>query len=253
MLTGLLRKEWTMSKAKLYHSLMVVVGLWIVSIGLAIYFSEAEITFAVLSLIIGAHFVAMPSYLITNLVTESKSHLWLHNPNSMFVLLGSKLMMAFFFTCTTIILTTGLFLFNFQLFGDELQRSMMDIIKFIGGIVLNSVYFSVWALFVWACIQCFTQKGLESLRNNISFTLLIVGLLVAHVYLSTTTFFQDYLVSFIPSPFTTFNVLYSNDEEGILLQAGTMNISLGIIIFFGFVCLVVYYATCWLLENKRIG
>ena len=118
LLIGLLRKEWTMSKAKLYQSLMVVVGLWVVSIGLAVYYSEVEITFVFLSLIIGAHFVAMPFYLITNLVTESKSHLWLHNPNSMFVLLGSKLMMAFLFTCATVIITTGLFLLNFQLFGN---------------------------------------------------------------------------------------------------------------------------------------
>ncbi|WP_096154895.1 MULTISPECIES: hypothetical protein [Bacillus] len=253
MLIGLLQKEWKMSKPKLYQALMIVIGLWIISIGIAKYFNEVEITFAVLSLIIGAHFVIMSVHLINNLVTESKSHLWLHNPSSMYLLLGSKFILGLFFTLITIVCTSVLFLINFQIFGDDLQSSVLDFMKFIGGIVLNSVYFSVWAVFVWACIQCLTRRGLESLRNNIGFAFLIVGLLFSHIYISTTAFFQDYLASFIPSPFTTFHVFYSNDEEGILFQTGTMSMSLGIILFFGFVCVVVFYATCWMLENKRNG
>ncbi|MFD0048054.1 hypothetical protein ACFVHQ_01730 [Actinomycetes bacterium NPDC127524] len=93
-LKGLLKKEWLIGKKMLYVLLFLQAALFIIGYASSWYFRNSSVFTLMMFGMILFHMGGIPAFLCYLLSADGKTQLWLHNPNSSWLLLGAKLIMS---------------------------------------------------------------------------------------------------------------------------------------------------------------
>ncbi|WP_419881625.1 hypothetical protein ACN6MY_19325 [Peribacillus sp. B-H-3] len=94
---GLLKKEWLIGKKMLYVLLFLQAAFFVIGYASSWYFRSSSVFTLMMFVMILFHMGGIPAFLCYLLSADGKSQLWLHNPNSSWLLLGAKLIMSLVF------------------------------------------------------------------------------------------------------------------------------------------------------------
>lgn len=255
--TGLLKKEFRQMRAEFLILLGFVIVLFVSIYYLTETFgAHAAVTFPTfVSLIIGAHFFYFPFYMLISLHKESKQlQLWLHNPQSGFMLLGAKVVNGLFAFVVSLALCSTVFLsavpdllgaINFPLKWDEVLSLGTTALL---NIVHASVYFGVWIIFLWVIYRL-----LASRIGKLSILTIILVIIAASWGLEafSETQVYEFLTHWGPIDVFPSSFFMSMNAKGIDVQTeGSMVMYTGYYVFQFVIAIILFLVSGWLIDKK---
>lgn len=247
--TGLLRKDWMLSQTWFLRNLLVVFGIWLVSIAIGQYFNELEIPFYALGFIVSLHVFYPLWHILTSLSYEAKTQVWLHNPNSMVLLIGSKLIMAVVSALLSILLSTLLYGISILLFKNLLEMGFSDFVNVTTGVWLASIYIGVWAIFYWSIYCTLIMKMKNKVIVSIIVAVLAYATMIPHTLFSSSALYTT-LLEFGPIPINLYQSIFTNNEDEILYEFALNNASIGLLVFYGGIALLLFLVSARLVNKK---
>lgn len=157
---GLLLKEWALYKSWLLGSAVMSLGVvFILPILLEKYLASVqsvqEIRMGLLFIMLGFSIVNLLVQFNKSLNTDNgKKDTWLHNPNSMHMLIGAKILfsLGIYFIGNIFITTAGIYFLSDMIIGSFAQMLYLQIlllvVLLIAGIILTIIWLLFWTLYV---------------------------------------------------------------------------------------------------------
>ncbi|QED48749.1 hypothetical protein [Cytobacillus dafuensis] len=254
---GLFMKEIKLSR----NWFLIGMALFIIAIfaGLALtrYFNEPEILPIVSIMILVAHGLYLPAFLITSLNTEGQSQLWLHNPNSGVKLFLAKLAAGSVYFLISLLL--AMFFAHWQVnlsdhgggFTQFIEEPFPNMMLMGVAIVLSSIYLGVWVLFYWSFYHSLKKVPIA---RNFRWPILIgfwILLEVVSNYIQNLPFYKNLKQSGVISlDFMKSIKIEVGDSIGTgkVVEAAEISLTNGII--YAAVVILVFFIAVWLLERK---
>ncbi|ALC80504.1 MULTISPECIES: hypothetical protein [Bacillus] len=252
---GLVRKDFKMARSALVLWIAASFILLALFYGFSKYINEplAMVGFIVTSLIIQSFFSACLMYY--QLQKEGKSQLWLHNPQSSYILVLSKMTVTFICQILSQIL---LFLQNWFVITFFVNPKIIDngIVTINDMLLINlavltgSIMLMIWVIFYWSIYSSLKKFPiLKKVRALIILVLFILynmtESLLAHVSKKLSLFDQWV----IPIK-TNFAFLYEKNS-GWSMDVMTVKFSVIPIIYYVLLSVILLYVSCRLL-NKHV-
>ncbi|MGJ9381618.1 hypothetical protein [Salipaludibacillus sp. CF4.18] len=199
-------------------------------------------------------------YFIHSLSTEKKKmHLWLHNPMPAYKLILAKLVAAITTMAVTFIITGTTFLLalnSTKIIPIEIPWTDVIELGFLGSIhlLLLAINFAVLFLFFWMIFLLFTR----TLGNFASFALTFLLFIVLNGFLYgwvTSSALYDTLTMWgsinlgdiLSSASVNFNLEMGADITG---ETSELIIYLGTYLFDAILAVILFFASCWILDRK---
>lgn len=250
---GLVRKDFMMARFALMVWIAATFILLAVFYGFAEYINEplAMVGFIVTSLIIQGFFSAC--FMYYQLQKEGKTQLWLHNPQSSFTLLLSKLSVTFFCQVLSQIL---LFLVNWFVIAVFVNPKIIadgtvtlnDMLLINIAILTGSVMLMFWVVFYWTIYS--SLKKFPILKKGRALIILALFMLynvtetfLAHIS-KKLSLFDHWVIRFK----TDFHFLYGKDT-GWSMEVATVEFPLVLIIYYVLLSAILLYVSCRLLNR----
>ncbi|WP_078381261.1 hypothetical protein [Sutcliffiella halmapala] len=245
---GLLQKEWKLSRKGFWQNLAILFVIWMTSIGAALYWKEPELTVGIGVFLISIHLLYIVGDMFVSLNKEAKSMLWLHNPNSAFPLLSSKLIVSITTCLVSLLSTIALVFISSLLFQIPIgmEWKVGEIFIFLIGLFLASIYLGVWFILFWVSFKSATKSAM-----GVAMQVLTVILIwpVFHLHL---LFYKSYLYEKLLSigkiPFLTVGSAFENEVFSFGMEIGEF--SLALIGFFGLVSFFLMLFSSWCMNKK---
>lgn len=227
--SGLLYKEWKLSRKSFWNHLAVTFVFMLTGIGAAHYWNEPNIVVGVGILLIFLHLFYVAADMFISLNREAKSMLWLHNPNAVFFLLWSKMSVAIFTCLLSLLYTISLLLLVivWLQIPYDIDSVIEGIFIFLPGLFLTSIYLGVWLTLFWVLFKI--SKGWVV-------KILTVGLLLPVVHLHLLfyeTSLYEWLLAIWKIPYYTVGTAFENEVFTFGVEIGEFSVAL-----LGFYCLV---------------
>ena len=215
--------------------------------GLAQYYEEPEFPFYGLGFLIMLHMFYIMWHVLASLTYEGKTQIWLHNPNSMILLLGSKIVIACFSVIFSLIF---LLVFNFlsiQLYTNLLGLTIQDFFDITTSVFLTSVYLGLWAIFYWS-LYYVLLRFLNKVITSIVVAVLVYVTTILHASFGNTLFYKT-LLEMGPTPIKLYHSII-DFNQGIAHQLSFDSTSIGLITFYSLVAFILFFASVILLNKK---
>ena len=157
---GLLLKEWALYRSWLLGSAVMSLGVvFILPILLEKYLASVpsvqEIRMGLMFIMLGFSIVNLLVQFNNSLNTDNgKKDTWLHNPNSMNMLIGAKILfsLGIYFIGNIFITTAGIYFLSDMIIGSFAQMLYLQIlllvVLLIAGIILTIIWLLFWTLYV---------------------------------------------------------------------------------------------------------
>ncbi|MGD6833646.1 hypothetical protein ACQCT5_15860 [Sutcliffiella halmapala] len=247
---GLLRKEWLISRQTFLLTTLGLLSAWLISIGFSIYHEQPGIGLVVTTMIIGGHIFYITVFLISGLIMEGKSQLWLHSPQPAFKILLSKVVTGLYLHLASFSIFILAIIILFEAFP-RLENFNYFSLFISGGLGITAIgiELGLYLLFYWAFYHATGTHpvlGKYKALITLSFAFLLHSLLA---YLGDTSF-----VSFIsglwPLPLDHIVGLYFEVADG----GGTINpdsnqLTVGYLLLYFFRISIWFSISAWLLEK----
>ncbi|OQP01499.1 hypothetical protein IC801_09715 [Geobacillus sp. 44B] len=252
---GLLKKEWRISKMWIITTVGIVIAVNIVAYLLALKYDE-PITMFVPSLIVTClHAFYMLIFMALSLQTEAKRlHLWLHTPQPAFRLVSAKLLIAFGSLLVSLFVS-ALFTYIASLeikeryFHEEMWNHELFIqsgVLAVLSIMLLSIHMAVWCLFYWVIYRICKQMFAKLSGLIVALIYFLLGWLFS-LFMKTNVY--EWLTGWgkIAMPGVMFK--YNTTEEWIMIEK-IETMSIGAVVFYGIMAVLVFCASIWLIDRK---
>lgn len=247
---GLIVKDWKLSFKAMWQNLSVLFIVWLISIGLAMYYNDPLIVTGIGGILLSAHLFYIGVDIAISLHKETKSMQWLHNPNSSLTLLSSKLIVSFITFLISLLITGGLLMLSTSLLEMPIWKQSEELweigVLFLA-IVFLSMYLGTWWMFIWTMIKCVSIKG--AVGSTIQALIGLLGLLIFYLH---QLFFKSTIYGKLNElgklSFPTFEASFENESVSFGVQMG--EISLGIIVFYSLIGIGLFLLTAWCMEKK---
>ncbi|TMU85654.1 hypothetical protein FGG79_10605 [Bacillus sp. BHET2] len=251
---GLLWKDFKTSSIWFYGWVAIILLIFIIGLMIGNYAKEPTVSQIFLIMIGVFHFAFLPGIVCSMLRLEGKTQLWLHSPHSGFMLILPKLLIAFLYSCLSLLLVDGLGILTMVMFqGDSLfpYWPIKEGILFNLAVTIVGVYLSGWAIFLWTFYHSLSKyPSIKNIR-----WLFIAGFII--IYQSVVAFIMS--IGWVKTIFfDTFTVKVST---GFFFSVGAHEANAGFnpemvplplmpFIFEGMVMITVLIISCWLLDRK---
>ncbi|WP_078381264.1 hypothetical protein [Sutcliffiella halmapala] len=247
---GLLRKEWLVSKHSFLMMTLTLGVLWLIGLGLSIYYNEPSISTVVVGVILFFHVFYLSIYLLGGLMMEGKTQLWLHTPQSTLSLLLSKVVTGLYLTIISFSIFSVVLVIVSEPFTGGSDIALTSLL-FLGGLVIlvNGLELALYLMFYWGIYH--TIGAFHHLRKYrvVCFFLFLIICHSLIVYLGSTTLLTT-ITSFLPLPIETSNALSFNlDNQGGSVDIETDQLTIGSILIFLVKSTGLLFMTAWLLER----
>lgn len=165
MFQGLLKKDFLLIKTYLWIWLAVLLFLYTAGGLLASYYDVFYYMFPLLLTLYVGHIVIFPIASAILLKAEEKGQYWRHGTAGAAKLLGSKLIIAAFFTGVSLFLANVFMLISWLII-EPISNPFIDLsagIPWFEGMVFNiailfgGLYFTLWGLFLWGLFHSLAQ------------------------------------------------------------------------------------------------
>ncbi len=248
-MNGLILKEWKLSKKMLWQNFATIMLLWITGFGASLYWKQPEISLGVGILLISTHLFYVAVDISVSLYRDTKSMIWLHNPNSAYALLSSKLLVSLITSLISLVITIGLvFLSGVLLKGEDLMNfEAAETSIFIFSIAIIGVYLGFWMTFIFVFIKSVANKGIAGKTIQILIVILTWPVIQLHQYFHDSLMYQK-LLMIVVFPFPTIGT--KTEEYGFSFGLDIGEFSLGLIGFYGMVCVGLFMLSTWFIEKK---
>ncbi|MFE7061245.1 hypothetical protein ACFVAD_03695 [Sutcliffiella sp. NPDC057660] len=250
VMKGLIVKDWKLSFKAMWQNLSVLFIVWLISIGLAMYYNDPLIVTGIGGILLSAHIFYIGVDIAISLHKETKSMQWLHNPNSSLTLLSSKLFVSFITFLFSLLITGGLLLLSTSLLETPIWKQSEELweigVLFLA-IVFVSLYLGTWLMFIWTMIKCVSIKG--AIGSTIQALIGLLGLLIFYLH---QLFFKSTVYGKLNElgklSFPTFEATFENEAVSFGMQME--DTSLGIIAFYALISIGLLLLSAWCMEKK---
>ena len=255
---GLLTKDIKVMK-NYYFLGMGLILLAVVGGGLLTkYFKEPNIMAAVMLMVLFAHIMYIPLFILASLNIEAKTQTWLHNPNSAALLLLSKLgsaLVAYLFSiCFTLLLAaTVYFLYPSAEFYTLIQGSLLTNTLYMSiAITFVTIYFAVWILFYWSFFHSLKNVSVAgALRWPILILFWIIQTIAGNYITSSKWFEKIISIGVIEADAKWLSIdLEVNQSSASIGMNPTVEISLVHGLIYTLLVIFLFYLSAWLIEKK---
>ncbi|MFS1512996.1 hypothetical protein VQL36_11255 [Chengkuizengella sp. SCS-71B] len=261
---GLLKKDFLLMKNRLLVFLLI--DLAVFALGWYLHIREIGfvqqpninwvlddndlIKFIPLVIAMAIHVLFIGNYILMSLNKEGKQlHLWLHNPQSAIVLLGSKLVNGFIALIVSLGVLITLTTINLIPFLSELSFYLGDLTKLLLYFVVNIIFLS---LLIGICFMFFwTIYHVLKSRIGRWSVLVIIVLINLFIWIfasfeSTAIYDQLILWGEYNLEFSTLEFINHNDEE----FGEKVSNHLGENLFDALIGVLFFVVAAWLIEKK---
>ncbi|KQU17166.1 hypothetical protein ASG65_09720 [Bacillus sp. Leaf13] len=254
---GLMKKEWLIGKNALLWLLVVQGGLVFISFLASRYWEVAGLFYMCTWLIMIMQPFIMVSLIFGCLSSDGKTQLWIYNPQSSAILLGSKLLTSVLFQMVSIIFSSCLifvastipvsyFQADFQV---ENKLGIMGLLKIDAFMLTVSILIAVLLLFLWVVYHALARVHSIKHLRWLFVSVLCLGMIILRNEIVNTAFYQKLDEIWLIPAMSGSSMNMSEFKLELYLEGGG-NISLltsGLDVI-GLVLL--FLAACWLLDRK---
>ena len=254
---GLMKKEWLIGKSTLLWLLVAQVGLVFIAFLASRYLEVAGLFYMCTWMIMFLQPFIMFSLIFGCLNYEGKTQLWIHNPQSAAILLGSKLLIkcavsgGFNFICllfsfVAFRIPTSYFQPDFQV---ESFSGLVGLLQIGGVMTAVSIVIAVLMMFLWVVYHALARIQLIKNIRWLIVSLLFIGMVLVKNWVGNTKIYMKLddlwaVPAFNGSSFSLSQAkleFYLEGRENIsLLTSGLDVIAL----------VILFLASCWLLDRK---
>lgn len=251
---GLLKKDGMILQFWYMMWFVLSVGGMIIAFFFSKKFDEPLVTLPIIFFLFFFHLYLMPLMMMSMLRMEGKTQMWLHNPQSSYQLLFSKLCVVVGYQMISQLLVNLYFLLLYKwYFNEQMIQKLNLMFNFkhfcvLNGFVLGTaLYFTLWIIFLWTVYHSLSKfPALKHLRWLV--IVLIIGVYHFLGYLSQKFGFNDYIFGLWKVEF------YSNKtyENGVGLDAAVTSLEIPASFYFYYVipCIILFFVAGKLLDRK---
>ncbi len=249
---GLMRKEWLITKNHFIFLTCFKLFIWAVVLGGCLFTRNHELLYIATSMIIGIHVIYITMIVGSGLSLEEKSQMWLHNPRSTTMMLGSKLLTGILLQIISLFmafLLLGLTVFfldspgeNFLTAGSILQMSIQ--------LTFSGLELAIFYTFYWTVYHSMGKFVFLAKFKVVLFTLFIIASVLLILFIEKQLLAGLHSILPFPVEMTKFMNVYI-EEEGLGIRSGSENISLAGLLISSIKIIVLFFLSSWLL-NKAV-
>ncbi|MGE7764391.1 hypothetical protein [Peribacillus sp. NPDC096540] len=254
---GLMKKEWLIGKNALLWLLAAQAGLVLISFLVSRYWEVAGLFYMSTWLIMIMQPFIMISLIFGCLNSDGKTQLWIYNPQSSAILLGSKLLTSVLFQVASILFAcflvfvalrvpTSYFHADFQL---ENMVGLVGLFKIGGYMMVAGIVIAVLMMFLWVVYHALARVHFIKHLRWLFVSALCIGMIMLRDRIGNTALYQKLDDIWIIPAISGSSMNMSEFKLEFYLKGGG-NISLltsGLDVI-GLVLL--FLAACWLLDRK---
>ncbi|MGM0836621.1 MAG: hypothetical protein ACQEV7_10710 [Bacillota bacterium] len=250
--TGLFVKDWKLSFKSAWQNVLVILAVWIISIVASIYMGNPYITTAVGILLLVSNLFYISIDICLSLHKETKSMQWLHNPNSVFSLLFSKLVVSFLSFLLSLLASIGLLMLSSIFLDTPIWREKEEVWE-VGSLLVNisltGLYGGVWMLFIWVMMKSVTSRGLLGKVLQVLIALLLLPIISLHVIFHYTPWYERLLSL---GTFSTSNIGLNFDAGEGALNFGLLmgEFSFALMGVFFLISILLFTFSAFMMEKK---
>ncbi|MGD6775745.1 hypothetical protein [Sutcliffiella horikoshii] len=251
---GLMRKEWLLSKNTFILLICFKLFIWAVVLGGSVITKNHELLYIATSMIIGIHVIYITMIVGSGLSLEEKSQMWLHNPRSTSVILGSKIFTGILLQITSLC-TAFLLLGITVVFFDPGETRLnlitaesifqMSVLITVSGLELAMFY-----TFYWAIYHSMWRFNYIAKFKVVFFTLFIIFSFLLILFIEKQLLGGLQSVLPVPIEMTKFMNVHIG-EDGLWISSGREKISWVGLLFSILKITGIFFLTSWLL-NKAV-
>ncbi|KMJ58296.1 hypothetical protein AB685_10325 [Bacillus sp. LL01] len=251
---GLLRKEWLLSKNTFILLICFKLFIWAVVLGGSLFTNNYELLYIATSMIVGIHVIYITMIVGSGLSMEEKSQMWLHNPHSTSMILGSKLLTGILLhitsLCTAFLLLGITVVFfdpggiteNFLTAGSIFQMSVQ--------LTVSGLELAIFYTFYWTIYHSMGKFYYLAKFKVVLFTLFIIASILLVVFIEKQLLAGLHSILPVPVEMTKFMNVYI-EEDGLGIRSGTKNISLAGLLISSIKLIGLFFLSSLLL-NKAV-
>ncbi|MGX1899900.1 hypothetical protein ACT3HK_00875 [Thermolongibacillus altinsuensis] len=252
---GLLKKEWRISKLWILTTVGIVIAVNMVAYLLALKYDEPMTMFVPSLIVTCLHAFYMLIFMALSMQTEAKRlHLWLHTPQSAFRLVSAKLLIAFGSLLVSLFVS-ALFTyiaslgikeryFHQEMWNHELfiKSGMLAVLS----IALLSILIAIWFLFYWVIYRICKQMLPKFSGLIVTLIYFLFGWLFL---LFKKTNVYEWLTGWgkVAMPGVAFK---QNTTGGWIMIEKIETMSVGAVVFYAIMAVLVFCASIWLIDRK---
>jgi hypothetical protein len=249
---GLMRKEWLLSKNTFILLLCFKLFIWAVVLGGSVITKNPELLYIATSMIVGIHVIYITMIVGSGLSLEEKSQMWLHNPRSTSMILGSKLLtgillqfISLFLACILLGLTVIILdspSENFLTAGSLFQMCIQ--------LTFSGLELAIFYTFYWTVYHSMGKFVFVAKFKKVLFTLFIMASIILILFLENQLLAGLQSVLPVPIELTKFMNVYI-EEDGLGVKSGSEKISLAGLLISSIKITVLFFISSLLL-NKAV-
>lgn len=250
---GLLKKDFHISKNWFFLWIGFLALFLILPFALEVYFHQplSFLPIAVIMLL-GFHVFFLPGMLLSMLRLEGKTQLWLYNPQNSKLLILSKIVISIayqliaqlFITCVGLVI----YLFFKDLFILDKADLFIELTTLNAGLVLISLYFSLWCLFYWTVYHSLGKYPKMKNWRWLFVVVLFILLSLISSFLESIDVLQDILTKWkIP---VIMGASFKYSHAGYTLGLNTMNLPVLTLVLYVAISVGLFVISCLLLDRK---
>ncbi|MDM5221865.1 hypothetical protein QUF86_14180 [Peribacillus sp. NJ11] len=254
---GLVQKEWLIGKSTLLWLLVAQVGFVFISFLVSKFLEVAGLFYMCTWVILFLQPFIMFSLIFGCLNYEGKTQLWIHNPQSAAILLGSKLLSSVLFQVVSILFASCLVIVAFKVPTSYFQQDFQvgNITELggllqIGGVMTAvSIGIAVLMMFLWVVYHALARIQFIKNIRWLLVSLLFIGMVLLKNWVGHTMVYQKLDDIWAVPAFSGSSFSLSQAKLEFYIESGG-NISLltsGLDVI-GLV--ILFLASCWLLDRK---
>ncbi|WP_375089599.1 hypothetical protein ACDZ29_01610 [Peribacillus sp. RS7] len=254
---GLVQKEWLIGKATLLWLLVAQVGFVFISFLASKFLEVAGLFYMCTWVILFLQPFIMFSLIFGCLNYEGKTQLWIHNPQSAAILLGSKLVSSVLFQVVSILFASCLVFVAFKVPTSYFQQDFQvgnitelgSLLQLGGAMTAVSIVIAVLMMFLWVVYHALARIQLIKNIRWLLVSLLFIGMVLLKNWVGHTMVYRNLDDIWAVPAFSGSSFSLSQAKLEFYIEGGG-NISLltsGLDVI-GLV--ILFLASCWLLDRK---
>ncbi|WP_226680752.1 hypothetical protein [Sutcliffiella horikoshii] len=251
---GLIRKEWLLSKNTFVLLLCFKLFIWAVVLGGSVFTKNHELLYIATSMIIGIHVIYITMMVGSGLSLEEKSQMWLHNPRSTSLILGSKLLTGIWLQITSLcmaFLLLGITVIFFDPGGTTVNLITAEsIFQMIVLITVSGLELAMFYTFYWAIYHSMGKFNYLAKFKVVLFTLFVIVSLLLILFVEKQLLAGLHSILPFPIEMTKFLNVYIG-EDGLWISSGGEEISWVGLLFSTLKITGLFFLSSWLL-NKAV-
>ncbi|MFJ7828922.1 hypothetical protein ACQKL0_05820 [Peribacillus sp. NPDC097264] len=253
---GLMQKEWLIGKSVLLWLLLAQAGLVFVAYLLAKYFEVAGLFYISSPMVMLMHPLIMIFLICSRLNVEGKAQVWLYNPQSSGMLLGSKLLisvlfqgMSLLFACLLTFVTMRIPTSNFGVsFHTESMMSFYNLLQMGIFLMAVSLFLALVMLFLWVVYHALARVSAIKPFRWLIVSLLFIGMVMVGSWYESTAVYQQMDTVWVVDVLSDSSFTMSADNLKFYLNTGGISLlTTGLDII---TLVLLFLASCWLLDRK---